>query len=65
MDGEIFTCIVLCRLVSHIYEECLPETQSGFRIHHRMIDVTLTATQIKESCSEQRMPFCAIFIDLT
>ena len=63
--GKILARILLNRMIKHISEGNLPETQCGFRPHRSTMDMIFTVRQVQEKCLEQNMDLYVIFIDLT
>jgi len=63
--GKILTKIMLKRLMAHISEKILPETQCGFRPGRGTVDMLFLARQLQEKCREQNKPLYIAFVDLT
>ena len=51
--GKIVAKVMLQRLIVHIAEESLPESQCGFRKDRGTVDMIFTARQLQEKCKEQ------------
>ena len=62
--GKIMARLLLDRLVAHLTEKILPESQCGFRSGRGTIDMVFSARQIQEKCREQHMDLFIVFIDL-
>ena len=56
---------MLFRLLVHIAEDVLPETQCGFRKQRSTIDMRFVARQLQEKCREHHKPLYMVFVDLT
>ena len=63
--GKIRAHIMLNRLIPSVAEKNLPESQCGFLRNHSTTDTIFTVRQIQEKCTEQKICFYAVFIDLT
>ena len=63
--GKVLARIILSRLVSHVSELVLPETQCGFRKERGTIDMVFSLRQIQEKCIEQNKDLFIVFVDLT
>lgn len=63
--GKILARVMVNRLVSHVSEDNLPETQCGFRPNRSTVDMIFAVRQVQEKCIEQNMDLYAVFIDLT
>ncbi|XP_034620471.1 uncharacterized protein LOC117874448 [Trachemys scripta elegans] len=57
--------ILLTRLVQHIEQWLLPESQCGFKKGHGTIDMVFAAHQLQEKCQEQNSNLYMTSIDLT
>lgn len=55
---------MLSRLVTHISEAVLPDSQCGFRKNRSTVDMIFTLKQIQEKCVEQNKDLYIVFIDL-
>ncbi len=62
--GKIVAKVIQSRLVSHILDNCVSESQCGFRNARSTIDMIFTARQLQEKCIEQDVGLYAVFIDL-
>lgn len=62
-SGKVLTRI-LFRLLAHITEEVLPESQSGFRKERSTADMVFIARQLQEKAIEQQQDLYMIFVDL-
>ena len=62
--GKIFARVILNRLIL-VFEQTLPEAQSGFRLIRSTVDMIFTVRQLQEKCIEQNKPLYLVFIDLT
>jgi len=56
---------MLNRLLTHVAEVILPETQCGFRRGRSPIDMVFVARLLQEKCREQHRPLYMAFIDLS
>ena len=63
--GKILARILLNRLILHISESFVPESQCGFRKGRGTADMIFTIRQLQEKCLEQHMGLYIAFIDLT
>jgi len=63
--GKILARILLNRLVSHLEQDLLPESQCGFREGRGTIDMIFAARQLQEKCQEQNTDLYTTFVDLT
>ena len=63
--GKILSKVLLSRLLTHITNRVLPESQCGFRADRSTLDMIFVCRQLIEKCREQRQPFSAAFVDLT
>jgi len=63
--GKVLCRIMLDRMLEHIVNDVLPESQCGFRSGRGTVDMIFTARQLQEKCVEQRMGLYQVFIDLT
>ena len=61
--GKLLARIVSYRLCT-ITEQCLPESQCGFRPNRGTVDMIFAARQIQEKCREQHQDLFMAFIDL-
>ena len=63
--GKVLSRIILDRMLKHIADDVLPESQCGFRAGRRTVDMIFTAQQLQEKAMEQRKGLYQVFIDLT
>ena len=63
--GKVLARIMLVRLLDHVTEEVLPESQCGFRRQRSTVDMIFVARQLQEKCREQRQDLFIVFVDLT
>ena len=56
---------MLTRLLEHVVDRVLPESQCGFRCGHSTIDMIFVALQLQEKCREQHQNIYLAFVDLT
>ena len=63
--GKVFARLLLVRLNEKVCPMVIPESQSGFRAGRGTVDMIFSARQLAEKCTEQRMPLCQVFVDLT
>ena len=56
---------MLTRLLEHVVDLVLPESQCGFRRGRSTIDMMFVARQLHEKCREQHQDLYLAFIDLT
>ncbi|KAL1246959.1 hypothetical protein QQF64_034303 [Cirrhinus molitorella] len=65
LHGSLLAKIMLSRLVEHISEAVLPETQCGFRKSRSMTDMVFVLRQLLEKSREQHKNLYIAFIDLS
>ena len=63
--GKVLAKIMLTRLLEHVVDLVLPESQCGFRRGRSTIDMIFVARQLKEKCREQHQDLYLAFVDLT
>lgn len=63
--GKILARVLLNRLIDHLEQSLLPETQCGFCKESGMVDMIFTAHQLQQKCQEQNRELYTIFVDLT
>ena len=63
--GKVLAKIMLTRLLEHVADLVLPESQCGFRCGCSTIDMIFVARQLEEKCREQHEDLYLTFIDLT
>ena len=56
---------MLTRLLEHVVDLLLPESQCGFRRGHSTIDMIFVARQLQKKCCEQHQNIYMAFVDLT
>ena len=64
IGGKVYARLLLLRLIEHISENVLPESQCGFRKDRSTSDMTFVLRQIQEKCREQHKDLYAVFVDL-
>ena len=62
--GKLLAKILLKRLIKHVSEDLMPETQCGFRQNRSTSDMIFVARQTMEKCREQHRDLQMCFIDL-
>ena len=63
--GKILARVLLNRLIDHMEQDLLPETQCGFRAGRGTADMIFAARQLQEKCQEQHRDLYMGFVDLT
>ena len=63
--GKILARVLLNRLLNHLEQDLLPESQCGFLEGRGMIDMIFAARQLQEKCQEQHRDLYTTFVDLT
>ena len=63
--GKVLAEIMLSRLLEHVVDFVLPESQCGIRRGRSTIDMIFVARQLQEKCHEQHQDLCMAFVDLT
>ena len=63
--GKTFAKLLLNRLIAHVSENILPETQCGFRGNRSTVDMIFAARQLFEKSREQHQNLFVAFIDLS
>ncbi|CAJ0940211.1 unnamed protein product [Ranitomeya imitator] len=63
--GKILARVLLNRLLHHLEQGLLPESQCGFRAKRGTVDMVFSAHQLQEKCQEQRQDLYVTFVDLT
>ena len=63
--GKILARILLNRLLKHLEQGLLPESQCGFRAKRGTADMVFAARQLQEKCQEQHRDLFATYVDLT
>lgn len=64
ISGKIFARILLNRLLSHLEQDLLPESQCGFRAGCGTVDMVFATRQLQEKCQEQCWDLYTAFMDL-
>ena len=57
--------ILLNRLIDHLEQGLLPESECGFRKERGTTDMIFAARQLQEKCQEQNVDIHTTFVDLT
>ena len=65
VPGKVLAKIMPTRLLEHVVDLVLPESQCGFRRGRSTIDMIFVARQLQQKCREQHQDLCMAFIDLT
>ena len=63
--GKILARVLFNRLLQHLAQGLLPESQCGFHAGHGTADMIFAAPQFQEKCQEQHRDLFVTFIDLT
>ena len=63
--GKILARVLLNRLIKHLEQGLLPESQCGFRAGRGTVDMIFAARQLQEKCQEQHQDLFTTFVDLT
>ena len=63
--GKVLAKIMLTRLLEHVVDLVLPESQCGFWRGRSTIDMIFVAQQLQEKCCEQHQDLYLAFVDLT
>ena len=63
--GKILARVLLNRLLKHLEQGHLPESQCGFRAGRGTMDMVFAARQLQEKCMEQHQDLYLTFVDLT
>ena len=63
--GKILARVLLNRLLGHLEQDLLPESQCGFRAGRGTVDMIFAARQLQEKCQEQHCDLYTTFVDLT
>ena len=63
--GKILARVLLNRLLEHLEQGLLPESQCGFRAGRGTADMIFAARQLQEKCMEQHRDLYTTFVDLT
>ena len=62
--GKVLAKIMFTRLLEHVADPVLPESQCGFLRGRSKIDMIFVAWQLQEKCYEQHQDLCIAFVDL-
>ena len=62
---KVLAIAMLIRLLEHIVDLVLPESQCVFRRGHSTIDMIFVARQLQEKCCEQHQDLYMAFVDAT
>ena len=65
ISGKILARVLLNRLINHLEDGLLPESQCGFRSGRGTVDMIFAARQLQEKCLEQNQDLYTTFVDLT
>ena len=65
LAGKVLAKIMLTRLLEHVVDLVLPESQCGFRHGRSTIDLIFVVRQLQEKCREQHQDLYMVFVDLT
>ena len=65
VSGKVLAKIMLTRLLEHVVDLALPESQCGFRRGRSTIDMIFVGRQLQEKCREQHQGLYLAFVDLT
>ena len=63
--GMILARILLNRLIAHLDQGLLPESQCGFRKERGTTNMVFAARQLQEKCQEQNSDLFSTYVDLT
>lgn len=63
--GKTLAQVLLNRLIKHLEDGLLPESQLGFRKNRSTIDMVFAARQLQEKCQEQNSDLYSNHVDLT
>ena len=63
--GEVLAKFMLTRLLEHVVDLALPESQCGLRRGRSTIDMIFVVRQLQEKCREQHQDLYLAFVDLT
>ena len=63
--GKILARVLLNRLINHLEQGQLPESQCGFREGRGTVDMIFAARQLQKKCMEQNSQLYTTFVDLT
>ena len=63
--GKLLAHVMLIRLLTHVVDTVVPESQCGFRRARSITDMIFVARLLQEKCREQHRDLFIAFIDLT
>ena len=63
--GKVLARVMLYRLLNHVVDVVVPESQCGFRRQRSTTDMIFVARLLQEKCREQHRDLFLAFIDLT
>jgi len=63
--GKLLARVMLIRLLTHVVDTVVPESQCGFRHVRSTTDMIFVARLLQEKCREQHRDLFIAFIDLT
>lgn len=64
ITGKTLARVLLNRLIKHIEDGILPESQCGFRKNRGTIDMVFAVRQLQEKCQEQNSDLYSTYVDL-
>ena len=65
VDGKVLTRVMLRRLLTHMVDIVVPDSQCGSRRQRGTTNMIFVARLLKEKCREQHQSLYLAFIDLT
>ena len=65
VSGKVLSIVMLTRLLEHVVNHVLPESQCDLRRGRSSIDIIFVAWQLQEKCCEQHQDIYMAFVDLT
>ena len=63
--GKILACVLVNRLIKHLLNDVVSESQCGFRNNRGTVDMIFSVRQLQEKCRKQRQDLYLLFVDLT
>ena len=63
--GKILARVLLNRIIEHLVDSVVSESQCGFRKNRGTIDMIFAVRKLQENCVEQHQDLYMLFIDLT
>ena len=63
--SRVMAKVMRTRLLEHVVDLVLPESQCGFLLGRCTIDMIFVTRQLQEKCREQHQDLCMAFVDLT